>query len=84
MLGAEASHAWCEAYLGPPGWVGIDPTNDSWIGDGFVRIAVGRDYRDVSPVRGVYKGAGESSMSVDVAMSPLHPAEHQQPPQQQQ
>ncbi len=84
VLGAEASHAWCEAYLGPHGWVGIDPTNDTWIGDGFVRIAVGRDYRDVSPVRGVYKGAGESTMSVDVAMSPLRPAEPQQSQQQSQ
>ncbi len=55
-LGADASHAWAEAYLGPHGWVGIDPTNDTWIGDHFVRIATGRDYRDVSPVRGVYVG----------------------------
>ena len=78
VLGAEASHAWCEAYLGPHGWVGIDPTNDTWIGDGFVRIAVGRDYRDVSPVRGVYRGAGAATMSVDVAMSALRPAEQQQ------
>ena len=84
VLGAEASHAWCEAYLGPHGWVGIDPTNDTWIGDGFVRIAVGRDYRDVSPVRGVYRGAGESTMSVDVAMSPLLPAEQSQSQSQSQ
>ncbi|HTJ25089.1 MAG TPA: transglutaminase family protein [Candidatus Limnocylindria bacterium] len=78
VLGAEASHAWCEAYLGPHGWVGVDPTNDTWIGDDFVRIAVGRDYRDVSPVRGVFKGAGgASTMSVDVAMSPLSAAAQQ-------
>jgi transglutaminase-like putative cysteine protease len=71
VLGAEASHAWCEAYLGAHGWVGVDPTNDKWIDDEFVRVAVGRDYRDVSPVRGIFKGAGgESVMSVDVAMSP--------------
>jgi transglutaminase-like putative cysteine protease len=70
-LGADASHAWAEAYLGPRGWVGIDPTNDTWIGDGFVRIAAGRDYRDVSPVRGVFTGASSSIMSVDVAVEAL-------------
>jgi transglutaminase-like putative cysteine protease len=71
ILGAEASHAWCEAYLPPYGWVGYDPTNDKRINDEFVKIAVGRDYRDVSPVRGVYKGApqnGGSELSVNVAM----------------
>ena len=71
MLGAEASHAWAEAYLGPAGWVGADPTNDTWIGDAFVRLAMGRDYRDVSPVRGVYRGASASTMSVDVAVEAL-------------
>ncbi len=72
-LGAEASHAWTEAYLGPRGWIGIDPTNDTWIGDHFVRIATGRDYRDVSPVRGLYTGPSASTMSVDVAVEALSP-----------
>ncbi len=74
ILGAEASHAWCEAYLPPFGWVGYDPTNDKRIDDGFVKIAVGRDYRDVSPVRGIYKGAPHGSggeLSVNVAMEAL-------------
>jgi transglutaminase-like putative cysteine protease len=84
MLGAEASHAWTEAYLGPRGWVGIDPTNDSWIGDGFVRVATGRDYRDVSPVRGVYTGASSSIMSVDVAVDALSPAQQQAEIEQRQ
>ena len=78
VLGAEASHAWCEAYLGPHGWVGYDPTNDTLIDDRFARIAVGRDYRDVSPVRGVYKGASRSSMSVNVAMEALAGTQQQQ------
>jgi transglutaminase-like putative cysteine protease len=78
VLGAEASHAWCEAYLGPHGWIGYDPTNDTLIDDRFARIAVGRDYRDVSPVRGVYKGASRSSMSVNVAMEALAGAQQQQ------
>ena len=76
-LGAEASHAWVEAYLGPRGWIGIDPTNDTWIGDSFVRIATGRDYRDVSPVRGVFTGASSSIMSVDVAVEALSHAQQQ-------
>ena len=68
VLGAEASHAWCEAYLGPHGWIGLDATNQTWIGDTFVRVAVGRDYADVSPVRGIFRGAGEAALSVDVDM----------------
>ena len=71
VLGAEASHAWCELCLPPHGWVGIDPTNDTLIDDRFAKIAVGRDYRDVSPVRGVYKGASKSTMSVNVEMESL-------------
>jgi transglutaminase-like putative cysteine protease len=78
VLGAEASHAWCEAYLGPHGWVGFDPTNNTLIDDRFARIAVGRDYRDVSPVRGVYKGASRASMSVNVAMEALPGSQAQQ------
>jgi transglutaminase-like putative cysteine protease len=71
VLGAEASHAWCEAFLPPAGWLGFDPTNDTLINDRFVKIAVGRDYRDVSPVRGVFKGPMAGSMSVNVAMDAI-------------
>ena len=53
------------------GWVGFDPTNDTLISDRFVKIAVGRDYRDVSPVRGVFKGATAGQMSVNVAMDAI-------------
>jgi transglutaminase-like putative cysteine protease len=71
VLGAEASHAWCEAYLPPYGWVGFDPTNDLIINDHFVKVAYGRDYKDVSPVRGVYRGSKKSEMSVNVGMDIL-------------
>ncbi len=71
VLGAEASHAWCEAYLPPYGWIGFDPTNDLIINDHFVKVAFGRDYRDVSPVRGIYRGSKRSEMSVNVAMDIL-------------
>ena len=79
VLGAEASHAWCEAYLPPYGWVGFDPTNDRLINDYFVKVAIGRDYRDVSPVRGIYRGSRHAEMSVNVAMDVL--AQQQQPQQ---
>lgn len=75
ILGAEASHAWCEAYLPPYGWVGFDPTNDLVVNDHFVKIALGRDYRDVSPVRGVYRGSTRSEMHVNVDMDALAPAQ---------
>ena len=78
VLGAEASHGWCEAYLPPYGWIGFDPTNDLIVNDHFVRIAIGRDYRDVSPVRGVYRGSGHSEMSVNVGMEQLLTAQQQQ------
>lgn len=70
-LGADASHAWCEVYLPPYGWIGYDATNARRINDEFVKIAIGRDYRDVSPVRGVYKGASQGLMSVNVAVEAL-------------
>jgi len=77
VLGAEASHAWCEAYLPPLGWVGYDPTNAKLVNEYFVKVAIGRDYRDVSPVRGVYKGLAQSTMSVNVAMDELYDAERE-------
>lgn len=73
VLGVEASHAWCEAYLPPHGWVGFDPTNNRLIDDHFVKIAIGRDYRDVSPVRGIYKGPSDSDLRVNVAVESLVP-----------
>ncbi|HEY0798862.1 MAG TPA: transglutaminase family protein [Candidatus Baltobacteraceae bacterium] len=77
VLGAEATHAWCEAYLPPYGWFGFDPTNDRLIDDQYVKIAIGRDYGDVSPVRGIYKGDGESSLSVNVEMEVLSYSQQQ-------
>ncbi len=84
VLGAEASHAWCEAYLPPYGWVGFDPTNDRLINDYFVKVAIGRDYRDVSPVRGIYRGSRHAEMSVNVAMDVLATANQQYQQEQQQ
>jgi transglutaminase-like putative cysteine protease len=67
-LGADASHAWAEAYLPPYGWVGFDPTNDRLVDESFVLVALGRDYGDVSPTRGLYRGAEAATLSVAVAV----------------
>lgn len=56
------SHAWCEAWIPDLGWVGIDPTNDTLVNEHFVKVAVGRDYTDVAPNRGVYRGSGEEKI----------------------
>ena len=67
VLGADASHAWAEAYLPPYGWIGFDPTNNRIVDETFVLVAVGRDYGDVSPTRGLYRGpVGTLSVSVAV------------------
>lgn len=60
------SHAWCEAWLPGSGWVGIDPTNDRPIDEGHVKVAVGRDFTDLPPNKGVYRGQSRESISVRV------------------
>jgi len=60
-----------EAYLGDAGWVSFDPTNNLMGCKRHIRVAVGRDYADVPPTRGVYKGQAESELSVSVAVSPV-------------
>jgi transglutaminase-like putative cysteine protease len=60
------SHAWCEVWLPGLGWLGIDPTNDCLAGDHFVKVAVGRDFSDVPPNKGVYRGRAQESMLVRV------------------
>ena len=65
-----ASHAWVEVLLPRLGWTAFDPTNNLIAGDRHIRVAVGRDYADVPPTRGVYKGQTESELSVAVTVSP--------------
>jgi transglutaminase-like putative cysteine protease len=57
----DGSHAWAEVYLPELGWVGFDPTNDILAQERHVRVALGRDYADVPPTRGIYKGAARKS-----------------------
>ncbi len=65
-----ASHAWVEALIPKLGWVAFDPTNNLVAGDRHIRVAIGRDYADVPPNRGVYKGDAESELSVAVSVAP--------------
>ncbi len=65
-----ATHAWVEALLPGLGWVGFDPTNNSIAAERHIRVAVGRDYADVPPTRGVFRGTVESKLSVHVSVSP--------------
>jgi transglutaminase-like putative cysteine protease len=62
----SATHAWVEAFLPRLGWVGFDPTNDLVANDRHIRTALGRDYADVPPTHGVYRGKTESELSVAV------------------
>ena len=70
VIGGYASHAWAEVYLPEFGWIGLDPTLGQPLGLQHVRIAYGRDYGDVAPVRGVYKGHAGQHLSVDVHVRP--------------
>ena len=65
-----ASHAWVEALVPRLGWTAFDPTNNLIGGDRHIRVAIGRDYADVPPTRGVYKGEAHSELSVAVTVSP--------------
>jgi transglutaminase-like putative cysteine protease len=69
-----ASHAWVEALVPRLGWVAFDPTNNLVGGDRHIRVAIGRDYADVPPTRGVYKGEAQSELSVAVTVSPADTA----------
>jgi transglutaminase-like putative cysteine protease len=70
-MGSQASHAWLEAQLPGLGWTGFDPTNGCMVDERHVRVAVGRDYSDVPPMRGVYRSrGGKQVMSVELQIEP--------------
>jgi transglutaminase-like putative cysteine protease len=64
-----ATHAWVEAFLPQLGWVGFDPTNNLVAGDRHIRTAIGRDYADVPPTKGVFRGETASELSVAVRVT---------------
>jgi transglutaminase-like putative cysteine protease len=85
LIGADASHAWVSAYLpsalcpalkaqAPGIWVDFDPTNDRWgwgsPGEDYVTLAIGRDFADVSPMRGVIQGGAQHTLQVGVTVAP--------------
>jgi transglutaminase-like putative cysteine protease len=72
LVGADASHAWVSVYCGAAaGWVDLDPTNDCVVDDEHVTLAWGRDFSDVTPMRGVILGGGEQELEVRVTVSPM-------------
>jgi transglutaminase-like putative cysteine protease len=74
-LGADQSHAWVAAWLGAAqGWIDLDPTNALVVNDEHVVLGWGRDYGDVSPVRGVVLGSGAHSLTISVDLEPLDTA----------
>jgi transglutaminase-like putative cysteine protease len=76
LVGADASHAWISVYLpgadgGAGQWADLDPTNDRLPGEDYVRLATGRDYGDVSPIRGMIHGGAEHTLRVAVTVMPM-------------
>ncbi|WP_370250095.1 transglutaminase N-terminal domain-containing protein [Nocardioides sp.] len=75
VVGADASHAWVQVWLGEDHWLAVDPTNDQEAGERYVTVAWGRDYGDVPPLKGViFTEAKRSTMQVAVDVAPLDPA----------
>lgn len=70
-IGADASHAWFSTFVPEHGWVDFDPTNDLMPSDEHVSIALGRDFSDVTPVRGVILGGGRHALQVAVDVAPI-------------
>ncbi|APW37610.1 transglutaminase [Rhodoferax koreense] len=75
LIGSDASHAWASVYVpdlpGGQGWCDFDPTNNRTPGEDYVTLATGRDYSDVSPIRGVIHGGASHTLRVAVTVMPL-------------
>ena len=71
LVGADASHAWLAVFVPGHGWIAVDPTNDLIPGDQHILLAWGRDYDDVSPIKGVIVGGGKHSVAVSVDVAPV-------------
>lgn len=68
LRGVGATHAWVEAWIPNQGWAGIDPTNNIWVTNTHVKLAVGRNFGDCSPIKGTFKGTAEQKLSVYVSV----------------
>jgi transglutaminase-like putative cysteine protease len=71
LVGADASHAWVQIFIPGTGWLDVDPTNNLLPSERHVTLAWGRDFSDVSPIRGVIVGGGKHELSVSVDVKPL-------------
>lgn len=71
MVGADASHAWVSIYCSHAGWVDFDPTNRRLVQDEHITLGWGRDFSDVTPMRGTVLGGGAQSLEVSVTVTPL-------------
>jgi transglutaminase-like putative cysteine protease len=69
MRGEGATHAWVEAYIPFYGWLGLDPTNNCLVDQTHVKLAVGRNFMDCSPVKGTYRGTSNHTLEVIVTVS---------------
>lgn len=68
MRGEGATHAWVEVWLDEFGWFGIDPTNNMWVSDAHVKLSVGRNFNDCSPMKGTFKGIANQTLRVYVSV----------------
>ena len=79
LVGCDASHAWVSVYLpsaeGGGSWLDLDPTNDRAAGEDYVTLAIGRDYSDVAPMRGVIHGGAQHTLRVAVTVTPAEQAD---------
>ena len=71
LVGDAASHAWVAVWAPPYGWIELDPTNGCYAGPDHIAVAWGRDFGDVSPLRGVILGGAEHKLAVTVLVEPL-------------
>lgn len=71
LIGADASHAWVSVFIPQTGWVDLDPTNNCVCADQHVCVGYGRDYSDVSMLKGAVTGGGDHRLSVEVTMEPI-------------
>ncbi len=67
-----AGHAWAEAYVDGFGWVGFDPANGVCPTDAYVRVAIGLDYQEAAPIRGLRRGPGDETLAVSVEVQQVH------------
>ncbi|MEI7444590.1 MAG: transglutaminase family protein [Burkholderiales bacterium] len=70
LIGADASHAWVSAWCPGQGWIDVDPTNDRRVDQDFVTLGWGRDFSDVTPLRGVILGGGAQVLAARVTVTP--------------